>query len=216
MSIAILCPTRGRFKGFSRMRDSVKATTTEKTFIYSCTNGDDTYAPKMPHDCPTVYMWNHLANKAQADKVYDHRLFMLASDDTVFATPGWDRALIEHYNNLENKIHVYALQDSRDRNGTPHPIFSKEWIEAMGWMIPPYFLHWKVDTWSVDIAKSNNCFTHMRDFILIHDKSNDKGTPDATHLKIRRNGWLERDNMLAKNCSYILEWEKRRLALEIQ
>lgn len=216
MSIAILCPTRGRFKEFSRMRDSVKATTTEKTFIYSCTNGDDTYAPKMPHDCPTVYMWNHLARKALQDKMFEHKLFMLCADDVIFTTPGWDKALLDHYDKSENKIHVYALQDSRDNDGTPHPIVTREYISAMGYFLPPIFVHWFVDSWTVAIARANNCFTHMKDFVLTHDKPSDKGQADKTHNHIRRMGWHERDNEVNRTCHHILEWEKRRLALKIQ
>lgn len=209
--IAIICPTRARKDGFERMFNSAFATANEKRItIFSGSNGDDEYVwMKYPIDMPTVYMWNDLVKAALANN--DNKLFMLGSDDMIFATPGWDNALIEHYNGLKNKIHVYHLQDSRDTHGTPHPIFSREWIDAMGWMLPPYFMHWKVDTWSVEIAKHNNCFTHLHEYQLIHDKPNDRGIPDQTHLRIRQNGWLARDNYVASTCSYLLEYEKKRL-----
>lgn len=211
--IALLVPSRGRQKQFSRMCDSVEATARKNTvYIFSGTNGTSlsTYTDfKFPEDISTVYMWNQLAIKAMRST--DIKLFMLAADDTIFATPGWSEALIDAYDKLTNKIHVFALQDSRDAEGVPHPIFTREWIEAMGWMIPPYFFHWKIDTWSVEIAKANNCFTHMKDYLLIHDKANDRGIPDETHLRIRENGWLERDMHLAQVCPYVLEYEKKRL-----
>jgi hypothetical protein len=213
--IALLCPTRGRPEQFKRMCESVKSTSTANVIheIVSGTNAGSgahycRYDGIFPEDTPTVFMWNMLAGKAHPDT----KLFMLAADDMIFSTPGWDEALLDHYSKLENKIHCYHLQDSRDKNGVPHPILTREWIEAMGWFVPPYFLHWEIDVWTNEIAKANNCFTHLRDFELIHDKCNDRGRPDQTHLRIRQNGWRERDAYVAKSCSYLLEYEKQRLA----
>lgn len=164
---------------------------------------------------PTVYMWNDLAMEC-FNRNPDVKLFMLASDDIIFATPGWDKALIDHYNALENKIHVYHLQDSRDVEGTPHPIVTREYINAMGYFMPPIFMHWFVDSWTVKIAKANNRFTHLKDYSLIHDKPSDKGAADETHNRIRRMGWHQRDTEVNRTCQHILEWETRRLALALQ
>lgn len=158
---------------------------------------------------PTVYRWNVLAKRALREP--ENKLFMLAADDIVFSTPCWDEALLNHYNSLENKIHVYALQDSRDPEGTPHPIVTREWIEAMGYAFPPIFLHWHLDTWTVAISKANNCFTHLKDYLLVHDKPSDRGQPDETHTRIRSLGWHERDKYVNETCQHFLECEKQRL-----
>lgn len=210
--IALLCPTRGRPEKFKRMRESAIGTSVNNVMIYYCSNGEDSYAPHAPLDCPTVYMWNSLALKAKSDFNSAHKLFMLASDDTIFATPGWDQALLDHYDKLDNKIHVYSLKDSRDENGTPHPIVTREYIEAMGYFLPPIFMHWFVDTWIVDIARSNNCFTKMNDYLLIHDKPSDVGKSDETHSRIRSMGWHDRDVDVNSLCQHFLELEKKRLA----
>lgn len=212
--IALLCPTRGRPEQFKRMNESVIATMAKvlgnAVKVYPASNGNDDYALyQYPIDCPTVFMWNDMAKRAMQDK--DNKLFMLASDDMIFATPLWDEALINHYNSLENKIHVYALQDSRDPEGTPHPIVTREFIDAMGYFIPPIFLHWFADSWVVDIAKANNCFTHLKDYLLIHDKPSDKGQPDETHNRIRRMGWHQRDKAVNDSCQHFLVTEKLRL-----
>lgn len=158
---------------------------------------------------PTVFRWNSLAKRAVEDA--ENKLFMLAADDIIFSTPCWDEALLKHYNSLENKIHVYALQDSRDPEGTPHPVVTREWIEAMGYAFPPIFMHWFVDTWTVAIAKANNCFTHLKDYLLVHDKPSDRGHPDETHTRIRSLGWNERDKYVNDTCQHFLECEKQRL-----
>lgn len=207
MTIAILCPTRGREAQFDRMRKSMKATCSESVIVYSGTNGNDNYARAIfPIDCPTSYMWNKLAEEAMKDKDITH--FMLGADDMIFSTPLWDEAIMKLY---DHKPHVYHLQDSRDKDGTPHPIVTREYIEAMGYFLPPIFMHWYVDSWTVEIAKYNKCFTHLRDYLLVHDKPSDKGQADETHNRIRRNGWKERDDYVNKTCQHFLALEKSRL-----
>lgn len=219
MTIALLCPTRGRLEQCKRMIESAQSTSTAKSYpnIYiSKTQGDDIrlFHHIAPEGMPTAHRWNLLAEMAMQDK--DNKLFMLAADDMIFGVAGWDKALLDHYNALENKIHIYALQDSRDENGTPHVIMTREYIEAMGYFVTPIFLHWFIDSWTVEIAKANNCFTHLKDYLLIHDKPSDKGQGDATHNGIRAMGWRERDQWVADKMKPWLEAEKRELGALIK
>jgi len=165
-------------------------------------------------ELPTAHKWNILADATSGNP--ENKLFMLGADDMIFETEGWDKALIDHYNNLENKIHVYALQDSRDVDGTPHIIVTREYIECMGYFVVPIFLHWKIDTWTTEIAKANGVFTHLRDYLLTHDKPSDKGQGDETFSRIRSWGWRERDQYVADKCAHFLEFEKARLARAIK
>lgn len=214
--IAILCPTRGRPEQFKRMLDSVD----RKADVYAALDRSECSAYNetsnrhatifTPDSMPTAHKWNLLAETALKDEYA--KLFMLGADDMVFETPGWDKALIDHYNALENKIHVYALQDSRDEAGTPHVIVTREYIEAMGYFVPPIFLHWFIDSWTVEIAKANNCFTHLKQYSLRHDKPSDRGQPDETHSRIRQWGWHERDKYVNETMQHVLEAEKKRLS----
>lgn len=224
--IAILCPTRGRPEQCQRMIQSAYDTTTEKVQIFLAVSEEDfpTYQSKlslpesdrvgvlivtMP-EATTCFKWNRLAQLAFGQP---NTFYMLAADDMVFETKGWDKALIEHYNALPEgrKAHVYALRDSRDENGTPHIIVTREWIECMGYFVPPIFLHWFIDTWTVEIAKFNHCFTHMTNYVLRHDKPSDSGIVDATHSIIRERGWREVDAYTAHVCKDWLELQKAKL-----
>lgn len=208
MTIALLCPTRGRPAQFQRMCNSVKETTSTQVEIFSATNADDSYAKtKFPHDCPTAFMWNKLAEFVINSRP-EITHFMLASDDMIFANANWDIALRDKY---DETPHVYHLQDSRDENGTPHPIVTREWIKLFGWFLPPMFMHWMVDSWTVDVAKSNNCFTHMKEYLLIHDKPSDVGKPDETYTRIRSMGWHQRDMWVHEKSKDILEMYKKKL-----
>ncbi len=213
MSIALLCPTRNRQVQLVRMIESVHRTvnSVEPNFYIAATQGDEGCYPFIhPEGMPTAFRWNILAEAALKNP--DNKLFMLCADDVVFSTPLWDKALLDHYNALENKIHVYHLLDERTGHGTPHPIVTREYIEAMGYFLPPLFLHWFVDTWTVDIAKANGCFTHLTDYQLQHIKPSDEGKPDETHSRIRQMGWHERDKWVHEHSQHILEFEKKRLS----
>jgi hypothetical protein len=225
MTIALLCPTRARPELCLRMLNSAYATSGpsvnpyvaltegfEELPIIASSNTTNSLL-RTPDGMPTAYKWDLLAKKAMEDK--DNKLFMLAADDIIFTTPDWDKALLDHYNSLENKIHVYALRDSRDFDGTPHPIVTREYIEAMGYFLPPIFLHWFVDSWTVEIAKHNGCFTHLNNYELVHDKPNDRGQPDETHNRIREMGWLERDQYVNEKCQHFLALEKSRLKMRM-
>lgn len=224
MTIALLCPTRQRAAQCKRMIQSAKETAEGEIIVYLAHSYEEIKDYSFIHDIasekcriaglpsrdyPTGYKWNKLAEFAMHHR--DIKLFMLCADDVIFSTPLWDKALLDHYNALENKIHVYALQDSRDPNGTPHPIVTREYIEAMGYFVPPIFLHWYVDAWTVEIAKANRCFTHMRDYLLVHDKPSDYGAPDETHTRIRELGWHERDLWVETKCRHFLKTERDRL-----
>lgn len=227
--IALLCPTKARPEKCKRMIESAYATSTTDLRVYLAVSAEDfdqylamakainkeIILITVPEPLPTVQKWNDLAILALTEKLDSqqvaHNLFMLAGDDMIFDTPGWDKSLIDHYKGLDNKIHIYHLQDSRDEDGTPHPIMTREYIEAMGYFIPPIFLHWQIDVWTVGIAKANNCFTHLKNCKLIHDKDSDIGKPDKTHTGIRNYGWRQRDEYVAKSCKHFLELEKQRL-----
>jgi hypothetical protein len=145
-------------------------------------------------------------------KHFDADLYFIVGDDTVFATPEWDRALLEHYAALECKAHVYALRDSRDEDGTPHPIGTREYVKAMGYLYTPIFIHFCPDVWMAEIGRANGCFTHLKDYLLVHDKPSDRGQPDETHRRVRDRGYLNRDMYVSASCRHFLEAEKDRLA----
>lgn len=214
--IALICPTRGRPVQFKRMADSAfrTAENPDNIHIYFYVAESDPYKDYYPnlertsrflgYDWSAVMASNYLAQEAHGSD-----LFFMACDDTVFSTPHWDKALIDAY---DSKPHVYSLLDSRSTDGTPHPIVTKEYIAAMGYFMPPIFLHWFADSWTVDIAKANNCFTHLKDYLLIHDKPSDRGEPDETHKRIRQLGWMERDKYVSEICEDWLAQQKNKLA----
>lgn len=235
MSISILVPTRGRPEKFRNMINSVVATTTERVTIYAFLQNDEDVKSydienimclkgnekvrlngyQIDLDPPTVHMWNKLAGIAFHDEAVKNDIFILGADDIVFSTPGWDKALIDCYQKLEKKIHVFSLKDSRvsdssEQLSTPHPIVTREYLDAMGYFLPPVFLHWFCDTWTVDIARHSGAFTHLSGYLLTHDKIETKGQIDDTYARLRMRGYAKRDRYVNDTCQHLLEAERAR------
>lgn len=222
--IALICPTRQRPVQFKRMVESAFRTAHNpeniRVYFYTAeadpTNRYYASIDRCTHmtgpDWSTTMCANYLASHELMD---DKDLLMMCADDVIFSTPHWDKALSDHYEALENKIHCYSLLDSRDKDGTPHPILTKEWVAALGYFSPPIFMHFYADTWLVYIAKANNCFTHLKDYLLIHEKAADQGKPDETHTRVRSLGWNCRDKFVADNCRDWLELQNHKLKSRI-
>ncbi len=220
--IALICPTRGRPAQFKRMVESAfrTAENPDNIWIYfftaECDPATNDYLKleRCTHfigpDWSSVMASNYMAS---SEPVSDKDLLMVCADDCVFSTPHWDKALLDAY---DGKPHVYSLLDSRDPDGTPHPVITREYIKAMGYFMPPIFLHWYGDSWTAKIAKANNCFTHLKDYLLIHDKPSDTGEGDETHKRIRQMGWLDRDNYVAHTCQDYLGTQINKLAFYLQ
>lgn len=225
-SIAILCPTMGRPDICKLMIESVRKTAfnLKDIIIYlGLTEGDETrdkYTDMVIkykelnvqiglYEFPdwTMPMCHNELSKIAAK----HELHYGMGDDCMFVTPGWDQALVEVYEKLENKIHVFSLLDNRDSKGMPAPVITKAYIDVMGWRIPPYFMHWYCDTWTTEIAKACGILTHLKDYILVHDKRVEKGIMDDTYWRVRKRGAVDRDAYVDQNCHHWLEVEKERL-----
>lgn len=217
--IVLITPTRDRPELCKRMVDSARATADEPIEVFlGIASNEGNYPQEYRHilaqqalmeEMPTVAITNFLAEEAMRN--LDNKLFMIVGDDAIFATKGWDTALKNEYDKLDNKIHVFSFKDSRSAEGTPHPIVSREFIEAMGYLCTPIFMHFFVDTWLVEMAKNSNCFTKLDDHLVIHDKDSDRGIPDNTHTRLRDNGCKARDFYVKNKCQHFLETEKRRL-----
>lgn len=219
--ITILCATRNRPKQFARMAESALATAYDKsnvTIAFYTGDADPSFEDyRVPDnayryagpDWPGVHALNYLWEAE--NKLRPAKLYMIGADDMIFTTPHWDKALLDHYETLNNKIHAYSLLDSRDKEGTPHPIVTREFAGALGYIANPIFLHWYVDTWIVDNATKNSCFTHLKDYLLIHDKPSDHGLGDDTHNRIRNMGWHRRDAFVNQHCQHYLDQDRVRL-----
>jgi len=177
--ISFCCPSRGRPEFAKRLVDTATETQKGQTEFLFYLNDDDkkleqykdllnekhyTIGPNQS----TCYSWNLMCDKAS------HDIVMLMGDDVQVKTKYWDQLIVEQFNKYEDKILMVVPSDGR-RKGTKnlgneiklwgdkplpaaHFAVHKNWTNTLGYLAPPYFWHFYVDSYTQKVArKLNRC-----------------------------------------------------------
>lgn len=92
--------------------------------------------------------WNKCYEKATGD------ILMMAADDIVFRTSGWDVMVEEEFAKYDDKIIAVCGHDTYIGVCIPsHPILHRRWVETVGYFSPPGFAHGACDYWIDDVSK---------------------------------------------------------------
>jgi hypothetical protein len=121
----------------------------------------------------TSYSWNLMAEKAK------HDILFLVGDDCEFITLNWGPMILEAFNQYDDKIVcVYPRAPSVSKYKSPHFCLHKNWINTLGYFLPPHFYHWYVDTWILEIAQHLGRHHLIPEFELPIEVVKDKVTND--------------------------------------
>jgi len=202
--ISIITPTRGRPELAKRMYESALSTAKqpENLQILFYLNHDD---EKLEHyksliseknyyigpDQSTCYSWNLMCEKTTNDIV------MLVGDDVQILTNNWDQLIVEEFQKYNDKILMVVPKDGRNKEklgdevklwedkplGSPHFALHKNWINTLGYFLPPFFWHWYVDAYTQKVArKLNRCL-----YLPTVEFKAKKIVDDPTAQKVRGN-----------------------------
>ena len=178
--ISFCCPSRGRPELAKRLVDTANETAKFNTeFLFYLNDDDpkleqykDLLAPELYEvgtNQSTCYSWNHLANKSKNDIV------MLMGDDIQVQTKHWDQLIIDEFDKFDDKILMVVPSDGRSKGSGKHKDLEpclwpdrplpaahfavhKVWINKLGYLAPPFFWHFYVDTYTQKVArKLNRC-----------------------------------------------------------
>lgn len=160
--ISILVPTRQRREMFVRMYTSAMSLANHPgnvEVVYYVDDDDDSYNGLNLYNTTRVSgqrvvlseMWNATADAARGD------IFMHCGDDIIFRTEGWDDVVREAFDAHEDKIlFVFGDDGSSESNkndfGT-HGFVHRNWVEAVGYFVPPYFVSDYNDTFLNEIGR---------------------------------------------------------------
>lgn len=143
--------------------------------------------------------------------------FGLFGDDVVFRSQGWDTAVLERFNEFDDKIaYVFGYDGSPYGSsfGT-HGFIHKNWADTVGYFVAPYFKANYVDKWLNDVAigLGRHCyidyyFEHMHqgfgkaedDETYREGRAKDNGMEQLYHEK-----WEERKDNIEKLRDFIHE-----------
>lgn len=197
--ISILLPTRRRINAFTNFYNSIKETAEEFPEIVAYTDNDDQemygflcgLGDVQVINAPRIIlsqMWN------ECYRVATGNILMMAGDDLVFRTPGWDRMVKETFDSCPDKI-LFIHGDDGIVNFGSHGFLHRRWIETVGYITPPYFSCDFCDVWLQDVSNALNRRVHLP-FMADHmHPVHGKAPWDETHIERIERG--KRDNVEA-------------------
>jgi len=212
--ISFSCPSRGRPTLAKRLVDTATETQKGTTEFLFYLNDDDpaleqykdlldeknyTVGPNQS----TCYSWNLMAQKAK------HDIVMLMGDDVQIQTQGWDNIIVNEFNRYQDKILMVVPSDGRmkgtlkydmdEPNLWPdkplpaaHFAVHKNWINTLGYLAPPFFWHWHVDSYTQKVARKLGRCLYLPTVVFKAKKMfDDTGEQVRKHLNINN-----RDNFV--------------------
>jgi len=190
--ISVLVPTRNRPDNVKRLLTSAFDTAdTEVEFIFYVDRDDprrqETLDEIFGHGAQVVYggeerivlsqMWNLCAEAAY------YPVMMHCGDDIVFRSDGWDARVLAEFEASDDKILFVHGDDGfqHDRIGT-HGFLHRNWVDAIGYFVPPYFSSDYNDLWLTEVADALGRRRYLPDVYTEHmHPVAGKGEWDQTH-----------------------------------
>ena len=175
--ISILCPTRGRPDFMERLVQSAWDTSSSSNLecIFYLDDDDEPSLEKSFQivECETVIgprinlsqAWNKAYEKASGE------IFFHAGDDLIFKTQNWDEMVRLQYRESKDKILFVGGQDgfhAPEKNFLTHGFLHRNWVETVGYFVPPYFSSDFNDTWLNELADMIGRKIYMKDLLIEH------------------------------------------------
>jgi len=173
--ILIICPTRGRFEGATRLIKSWWETTSDRSDLVFVVDDDDEAGRllwrKQADMGVKVRLGLRMSYPMKTNLVVhdnpDRKLYMSVDDDAVFRTSGWE----DRYLDIAAS-HEYAViwaNDLHNREASPGGFaITNALVRGLGWFAYPRVDHLEVDRVLGDLAKALGIAFYLDDVIIEH------------------------------------------------
>ena len=205
--ISLLVPTRKRPSNMVELHQSIKDTADRPNCveIVFYIDEDDTESEDK--------FWELRATPGslRMDAVIDKRILMAqtwnecykiaigplyhhCADDIRFRTKGWDSRILEEFDKVSDKIlFVYGMDGIQNERIGTHGFLHKNWMDTVGYFLPPYFSSDYCDLWLTTVAKKIGRARYRKDLYIEHmHPCVGKSEIDETHRERMARG--TRDN----------------------
>lgn len=163
--ISILCPTRNRPDNVRRMVTSAFKMANDPAgleFVFYLDEDDTVTEPELEKIDGELnlsivivrgkrvvlsQMWNECYKDATGP------VFMHGGDDIEFTTGGWDSVVLDAFKASTDKIlFVHGTDGIMPPSFGTHGFLHRDWVDVVGYFVPPYFSSDYNDTWLNDVA----------------------------------------------------------------
>lgn len=189
MSISILCPTRNRVDSMGRLVRSARETAanpTEIEFIFYVDEDDQDSAVEADFLGATAVrgprivlsqMWNNCWNEARYD------VAMHCGDDIIFRSRDWDLQVLHAFEQYPDRVALVHGRDGyQDAALATHGFLHRNWIETLGYFVPPHFSSDYNDLWLTEVADAIGRRVYIPEIFTEHmHPVVGKGVWDQTH-----------------------------------
>lgn len=187
--ISILCPTRNRVDSMRRLIHSARQTASnpiDLEFIFYVDDDDNASATVAENEGAVTVrgprivlseMWNRCWDEAKND------VAMHCGDDIVFRSPNWDLYVLHAFERYPDKIALVHGRDGyQDQALATHGFLHRNWVNALGYFVPPHFSSDYNDLWNTEIADAVGRRVYLPEVYTEHmHPVIGKGTWDQTH-----------------------------------
>lgn len=171
--IGVYIPTRGRPTELARCVESIFDTATDPDRVQVICYRDDDDTSYDDVDLPVTWItgprvmlskaWNICYSAGDADVVCH------GGDDIVFRSEHWDSMVEAVVESVPDRIaFVYGRDGHQDDKLGTHGFITREWAEAVGYMVPPLFSHDYNDTWLNEVAARIGRRMYLPDLFMEH------------------------------------------------
>lgn len=193
MNISILCPTRKRKKNIENLITSAIKTAFDPKnieFIFYIDEDDlesIDFLQNQAEDKNIIYlvgpriilseMWNRCSERASS------KIMMHCGDDILFKSNNWDFKILQEFNKYDDKIvFIHGNDCCHGANLGTHGFLHRNWINAVGYFVPPYFSCDFNDTWLTEVSDMIKRHIYLPEVITEHmHPSLNKAELDSTH-----------------------------------
>jgi hypothetical protein len=130
-------------------------------------------------------MWNECHEIAR----YDY--FQHSCDETIYQSDAWDTDVLDAFQRWPDRIGlVYGRDGIHDQNLATHGFLHRNWTDATGYFVPPYFSSDYNDLWLHQVAQGINRLAYLPSVYTEHmHPAVGKGPLDQTHQdRLARHG----------------------------
>lgn len=200
-TISVICPTRNRPERLHTLWQSAKDTASVMPEFCTYIDEDDTLSVPVCEKLGIKYRQGprkvYTQNYNEAAVLATGSILFDVADDFVFREKDWDVKVIDEFEKVEDRlILVHGYDGTEGPENATHFFVHRRWMDALGYLFPPYFRWANADVWMTKVAKLVKRQVYLDTMLVEHMHCrNGKAPVDSTYSEasdiIKQHAWAD-------------------------